>query len=254
MSNKKIIAIVGPTGSGKTDAAIELAKKFNGVIISADSRQVYESIDIGTNKVGQPSEWLGEKSYLIDGIHQLMINCVLPGQTFTLNDWLSEAVRLVSKIIGEGKLPIICGGTGLYVTALLEGYIPGGGRGARVRQSTNYHSLVLQLEKNREELYQKSDIRIAEIFPSLLLEVKQLLKSGISEDWLIGLGLDYRYATLCLQGDLNQELAIKNLQQASRHYIRRQVTWWRHHLEVETVTDLDMLIKKTEAFLKEEEK
>lgn len=251
MSNKKIIAIVGPTGSGKTDAAITLAKKLDGVIISADSRQVYEKIDAGTNKVGTKSQWLGENSYEVNSVHQLMINVAKPGQTFTLNDWLTETKRLIEKIHVEGKLPIICGGTGLYVTALVEGYIPGSGRGAKHKGVTDFDSMVLQFVVSREKLYQKSDRRIENIIPELLAEVGCLIESGVARGWLTKLGLDYRFATLCLQGELTETEAVKKLQQASRQYIRRQITWWRHHSNPKSVTDTAEFVLKVKEFLKE---
>jgi len=112
MKDKKIIVISGPTASGKTSLAVNLAKKFDGEIISADSRQVYKGLDIGTGKDLQ--EYGDVKYHLID--------ICKPGEKFTLFDWLPLARKKIDEIISRKKLPIVVGGTGLYVKALIEGY------------------------------------------------------------------------------------------------------------------------------------
>lgn len=110
--NKKIICIVGPTASGKTAVGIKLAKKFNGEIISADSRQIFKKLDIGTNK--DLDKYGKIKYYLIDICD--------PGEKFTVFDWLKNAKTAIEDIFSRGKPPIVVGGTGLYVEALCEGY------------------------------------------------------------------------------------------------------------------------------------
>ncbi len=121
MKNKqKIIVILGPTASGKSDLAVQLAKKFNGEIISADSRQVYRGMDIGTGKI--PRDKLLNKYdriYLAMGIRHHLIDIVSPKKVFTVSDFKSQAERAISDIIKRGKLPIIVGGTGLYIDALI---------------------------------------------------------------------------------------------------------------------------------------
>ncbi len=110
--DKKIICIVGPTASGKTAVGVKLAKKFNGEIISADSRQVYRGLDIGTGK--DLGEYGKIKYYLIDICN--------PEDKFTVFDWLKKARVTIDDIFSRGKLPIVVGGTGLYVQALTEGF------------------------------------------------------------------------------------------------------------------------------------
>lgn len=109
---KKLIAIVGPTASGKTGIGVKLAKKFDGEIISADSRQIYRRLDIGSGK--------DLKQY--DNVVYHLIDVADPGERFTLFDWLYQARTLIEDIFSRGKLPIVVGGTGLYVSALVEGY------------------------------------------------------------------------------------------------------------------------------------
>ncbi len=109
---KKIICVVGPTASGKTGLAVRLAKKFNGEIISADSRQIYRGLDIGTGK--DLAEYGDIKCHLIDICN--------PEEDFNMFAWLELAKKSVEDILGRGKLPIIAGGTGLYVQAFVEGF------------------------------------------------------------------------------------------------------------------------------------
>lgn len=245
----KLIAVVGPTGSGKTKLAVELAKKFNGVIISADSRQVYRGLDIGTNKEGTPGGWNNQTVRLIDGIPQLLIDIADPGERFTLNDWLSKARYLLEQTWDQGQLPIVVGGTGLYVTALLEGYQPGGGRFAKNNQPVDFKSLILMQDVDREVLNQKSDARFVSIFDALVTETEKLLASGVPGEWLEKIGLDYRYAFKRIRGQLSRDEAIKQYQAASRAYIRRQLTWWRHHGEPQKVENQNTAKKLVGQFL-----
>ncbi|MEK9167374.1 MAG: isopentenyl transferase family protein [Patescibacteria group bacterium] len=235
----KLLAVVGPTGSGKTKLAVKLAKKFNGVIVSADSRQIFREMDIGTNKEGKPGKWGNYQARIVDGIPQLLIDVVEPGNRFTVADWLTLARKMLSEIWAAGQLPIVVGGTGLYVTALTEGYQLGGGRFAKNNQPVDFESLILMPEVDRQLLNKKSDQRCVRIFDALMAETEKLLASGVPGDWLDKIGLDYRYAFKRIRGQLSREKAIEQYQVASRAYIRRQITWWRHHGEPITVSDSD---------------
>ena len=108
----KVVVIVGPTASGKTAISIELAKKINGEIISSDSMQIYKDMDIGTAKVTK-EEMQGIKHYLVD--------CVLPNQRYTVSDFKKAAEEAIEEILSKGKVPIVVGGTGLYVNSLIYG-------------------------------------------------------------------------------------------------------------------------------------
>lgn len=243
----QLIAVVGPTGSGKTQLAVKLAHKFNGVIISADSRQVYKGLDVGTNKEGVPGKWGEYTARIVDGVPQLLIDVVKPGDRFTLADWLALARKMLVEIWAAGQLPIVVGGTGLYVTALTEGYQPGGGRFAKNNKPVEFESLILMPDIERSVLNKKSDERFMKIFDDLINETKKLLDSGVSGDWLNNIGLDYRYAYRYLDAQLECEEAIKQFQAASRAYIRRQMTWWRHHGEpvaVSSAGQAESLVKK----------
>lgn len=113
MKKGKIIAVLGPTASGKSDFAIELAKLFGGEIISADSRQIYQGLDIGSNKT-LPNQQQNIPHYLIDIVN--------PDREYTLHDWQRAAFKIIDKIIKNKKLPIVCGGTGLYISSILQNY------------------------------------------------------------------------------------------------------------------------------------
>lgn len=115
---KKIIVISGPTACGKTEKAVEICKKENGEIISCDSRQVYKYLDIGTNKEGFLMEnGLRETG----GIVQHLTDIIEPDRNYSAADFAKDADRAVDEITAEGKLPVVTGGTGLYIKALLYG-------------------------------------------------------------------------------------------------------------------------------------
>ena len=112
MEKQKVIVICGPTASGKTKLSIEIAKKINGEIVSADSMQIYKDMTIGTAKP-TPEEMQGIKHYLID--------FVLPNQRYSVADYNKDALKAIDEIIKKGKTPIVVGGTGLYVNSLIYG-------------------------------------------------------------------------------------------------------------------------------------
>ena len=108
----KVVVIVGPTASGKTALSIELAKRINGEIISSDSMQIYKDMDIGTAKVTK-EEAQGIKHYLVD--------CISPDSRYTVSDFKKDSENAIEEILSKGKVPIVVGGTGLYVNSLIYG-------------------------------------------------------------------------------------------------------------------------------------
>ena len=120
----KVLVILGPTATGKTDLALRLAKKFNGELIAADSRQVYKGLDIGTGKIPGGGKWEvrgGSKMWEVGGIKIWMYDVVDLKKQYTVADYVNDASRVIRDIEKRGKLPVIVGGTGLYLKALLEG-------------------------------------------------------------------------------------------------------------------------------------
>jgi len=152
--NKKIIVIAGPTASGKTALGVEIAKKFNGEIVSADSRQIYKGLDIGTGK--DLKEYGDVKYHLID--------ICKPGEKFTLFDWLELSRKKIDEILSRGKIPVIVGGTGLYIKALVEGY--------QISEKLNVKSEKSEKKYSRKFLDKQSVEKLIEILKKL------------SPDWL----------------------------------------------------------------------
>jgi len=113
----KIVVILGPTASGKTDLALALAKKYNGEIVSADSRQIYRELSIGTAKPA--GEWV-KGVYLVEGVPCHLVDFVDPTAVYSLADFKRDALKIIKDIIQHGKLPLLVGGTGLYVAAIVD--------------------------------------------------------------------------------------------------------------------------------------
>jgi len=107
----KLVAILGPTASGKTNLAIKLAKKYNGEIVSADSRQIYKGMDIGTAKPTQKEQ---------SGVPHFMLDIKQPNRPYTVAEYKKDAIKIIRKILKKDRLPILVGGTGLYIKAVVE--------------------------------------------------------------------------------------------------------------------------------------
>ncbi len=127
MDNKlpKLIVILGPTASGKTGTSLKLAKKYNGEIISADSRQVYKKMNIGTAKAKGEWEWGfnwngPRKTYFVEDIPHHLIDIVDPGKQFTAADFRDKAIKYAKMAERAGRIPMVVGGTGLYISALVD--------------------------------------------------------------------------------------------------------------------------------------
>lgn len=141
--------VCGPTATGKTQYAIELAKKINGEVISADSRQVYIGMNIGSGKVTREE---------MQGIPHHLIDVVSPKKVFTVSDYQQLATQIIKEIISRGKVPIICGGTGFYIDALVnQSVIPNVPPNKKLRLELNKESaiklfeLLLKLDKRRAQ-------------------------------------------------------------------------------------------------------
>jgi len=150
VERKPLIVITGPTATGKTDFSIELARKIGGEVISADSMQVYKGLDVGTDKVSPE---------LRKEIPHYLIDVVEPTESFSVADFVREADRAVEEIWKKGKYPIVVGGTGFYIKALLYGLPKTPPSDERVREELS--------KLSTEELYRK----VIEVSPSYALKV-----------------------------------------------------------------------------------
>ena len=260
---QKIISIVGQTSSGKSSLAIDLAREFDGEIVSADSRQVYEKLDWCSGKVSKEEMKLA-KHHLID-VAKL-------GNQFSLYDFQKLAYEKIDDILLRKKVPILVGGTGLYSRAVVEGYNLSESKpdeilrklleekskeelleiceekNIKVDGETTSRRLIRLIEKNenikqknnpkyevlqigikwpREEIYERIEERLKLRMPHMIEEIKNLIRSGIDEDFLISLGLEAKHIILYLHGAYaSYEEFFEELFKQERHFAKRQNTWY----------------------------
>lgn len=287
-SNKKkpMVILTGPTAVGKTALSIELAKRINGAVISADSMQVYKHMDIGSAKI-MPEEMRGIKHYLIDEFE--------PDEEFHVVRFVERAKHCLEEIYADGKIPIIAGGTGFYIQALLydidfteqEGdpayrafleqlaikkgadYLHGLLRtvdpasadaihannikrviralefyhlsGRRIsehnekeRQKTSpYNFAYFVLTDDRAHLYERIDWRVdLMVEQGLVDEVRHLKDMGYHKEMVSMQGLGYKEILSYLDGEMTLEEAIYIIKRETRHFAKRQLTWFRRERDV----------------------
>lgn len=265
---RPIIAIAGLTATGKTNLGKIIAQKYNGVVVSVDSRQIYRELDLGTGK---------DKTF-----HQEMIDIISPGEKFSVAQFTKHALPIIENIYRENKLPILVGGTGYYLDALLfEKKFPNVSDSKVQSQIDNLSEQELfnrlakldylsakRCAKNRRRLLRALEVVLTTGKPvpelsknprfnhlliildqggglvdekiknrlekrlrqGMISEVKQLLKK-VDPNWLINLGLEYKYITQYLTSELTREEMQNQLLNAIKHYSRRQRTWWRRYSE-----------------------
>jgi len=251
-----ILGIVGPTASGKTDLALAVADRIPVEIVVADSRQVYRGMDIGTAKVPMSAQ---------QRIPHHLIDVVDPDEPFTVADWVDRARALIPAIAARGRLPLVVGGTGLYVLALVDGHDyagldplvarleakdpasaaaidprnprrvlraleraeAGGGGAPRSRAYAGKVALV-GLDRPRAILYGRIDERARELFGAgLLEEVRQLRAAGYGPELRPMTGHGYAEAAAYLAGESSLDEAVAVTARRTRQYAKRQLTWFR---------------------------
>lgn len=274
-----MIALLGPTASGKTSLAVHLAYELGGEILSADSRQLYKGMDIGTGK--------DLDEYILHGrrIPYHLIDLVPAGERYSLFAWQRAFHRAYEDLVGRGiRYPILCGGTGLYAEAVLRGYhlpdvppnpslreelrgepldelrvrlssygplhnttdLDSAQRAIRAIEIAEYireqeasgidyteyppiDSLILCLDLPREERRSRITLRLRERLEhqDMIGEVKGLLASGIPAEDLIYYGLEYKFVTRYLLGELSYDEMFVSLETAIHQFAKRQMTWFR---------------------------
>lgn len=222
---EKILVILGATSAGKSSLAIKLAEILQTEIISADSMAVYKNFDIGTAKPTADE---------LKKIPHHLINILDAEEKFSVMEFVSRAKKIISEINSRGKIPIIAGGTGLYIQALVEGYKFSEDK-TKSRESffaetgeLLYNALVLGLTMNRADLYKRIDERTEKMFSEgLVEEVQKLLASGINSNAQAMQGIGYKEVAEYLQGKISLDETISKVSQATRNFAKRQLTWYR---------------------------
>jgi len=295
-SYPKVVAVVGTNASGKSALGIELAKKYNAEIISADSRQVFRGLDLGSGKV-TPEEMQGVVHHLID-VRE-------PNEFFSMADFQKLSYAAIEEIRARGRLPMIVGGTGLYVDSVLDGYLlsdrePDLAYRAELEKLTTpqlYEMLIglvpdAQVEKNNrnrvmrmiERIHDGDDavpskqkryesLRLGVSWPrdvlgrriderlerrleqGMIEEVQGLMERGATTEFLLGLGLEYRFITQHLLGEMSREEMLQKLAIAIKQFAKRQMTWFRRNPDIvwlDMAGDyMDQACAAVEAFLGE---
>ena len=276
-----ILCLAGPTASGKTALAVELAKELDGEVVSCDSMQVYRHMDIGTAKPSREE---------MQGIPHHMIDVAEPDEDFSVSRYCAMAAPIVDDIVARGKTAIIAGGTGLYMDSLIRGndFAPFPSTGvrekleaeadevglpamlARLREidpdtadrisdrkrilralevyletgetitehnrktrliPPKYTPLWLGLDfADRGELYRRIDKRVDIMLEmGLMEEIRSLLDSGIPEKCTAMQAIGYKEFVNALEGREPLSQAAEEVKKASRHYAKRQLTWFRRN-------------------------
>lgn len=290
---KRLILIVGPTGVGKSAAAMALAGAIGGEIITCDSMQVYRGFDIGTDKPSAEDRQKVTHHLLdiVDGLSQ-----------FTAADFAARALNAIEAILLRKKIPLVVGGTGLYFKALLDGLFPGPGRDEETRRRLeqeclsvglepvwkrleavdpayankigkkdkiriiraleiyaltrtpisdhflrtrsrleDFHILKIGLKLPREELHRRIEARVDRMFErGLVEEVQKLLAAGVDDKAPPFRALGYKCVLKLLRKEINLEEAVALTKIDTRHYAKRQMTWFSKMKDIRWYSPQDL--------------
>ena len=283
-----IICIAGPTASGKTALAVELAKELNGEVVSCDSMQIYKRMDIGTAKPTMEER---------QGIVHHMMDIIEPWEDFSVSRYCEMATPIIDDIISRGKTAIIAGGTGLYMDCLIKGndFAPFPATGIRQKleekaEKVGFDEMLAELRtidpesaerlhdsrrviralevyyetgititehnrrtqsipprytplwlgldfESRAELYRRIDLRVDLMLQAgLMEEIESLLASGIPEKCTAMQAIGYKEFVAALHGQCSVEEAAEEVKKSSRHYAKRQLTWFRRNQNIHWLT------------------
>lgn len=219
-----IVTVLGPTATGKTHIAVRLAAELDGEIISADSRQLYRRMDIGTGKD------LSEYVYRGCEIPHYMIDVEDPGEEFNVFRYQQGTYQAMKTIARHGKRIILCGGSGMYVEAVLRGYgFSPASQNAQLPETVKpVPSVIIGLRGDRDLIRSRITARLqARLQEGMVEEVRQLLASGVSSRQLLRYGLEYKFVTRYLQGEIDEREMFEKLNIAIHQFSKRQMTWFR---------------------------
>jgi len=212
----KLLTILGPTACGKTNFAAHLALRLNGEILSADSRQVYRGMDIGTGK--------DLCDYDIDGQHvpYHLIDIADAGDRYNVYEFQRDFCTAYDYIVARGKTPILCGGTGLYIESVIQGYEFDG------RKLPPFDSLNIGLKIDRDLRREKISRRLrTRLDEGMVDEIRGLIDNGVPVERLLRYGLEYKFVTQYIIGELTYDEMVNLLEIAIHQFAKRQMTWFR---------------------------
>ena len=231
---EKVLVIVGPTAVGKTALSVELAQLFGGEIISGDSLQIYKNLDIGTAKI---------KEEEMNNVPHHLIDVIEPTQRYSAADFQHSGRQLITEIANRGHLPIIAGGTGLYIQSLLYDYQLGATEEANPEIRKKYETLAETIgsqalwnqlkEKDpaaAEKIHwnnQRVDLMLAE---GLVAEARKVYELGEVQ---ASQGIGYKEFFPYFEGKETLEEATEQVKLHSRRYAKRQLTWFRNRLDAQ---------------------
>jgi tRNA dimethylallyltransferase len=268
MIMQKIIVIVGPTGIGKTELAIKLAQKLNAEIISGDSMQIYQEVNIGTAKPTF-AERAAVKHYLVD--QQSIFT------EYSVKEFVSQASKAIDEITAKGKIPLVVGGTGFYINALINklnekdpitaakipyqnhrrvlralSVISRTGKlfsDQQVDIEPRYDALIIGLNSDRQQVYERINNRIDKMMASGLLTEAEMIYHNLDKCHQVVQAIGYKEFFPYFKHEADLSYCVDKLKQASRKYAKRQITYFRHQLCVKWLDPLkddhildDMLI------------
>ncbi len=216
-----LLTILGPTATGKTKLAAHVCARLGGELISADSRQVYRGMDIGTGK--------DLADYTVNGrpVPYHLIDIVDAGARYNISLYQQDVAQAYDDIRRRGRFPVLCGGSGLYIDAVVSGYTlePGQKSTAAAAHINNvYVGLDITRELRRARITERLHQRLQE---GLVDEARRLLAQGLSMDDLLYYGLEYKYLALYLSGQLDYDTMVDRLNTAIHQFAKRQMTWFR---------------------------
>lgn len=228
-----VVIILGPTGSGKTSISIELAKALGGEVISADSRAIYKGMDIGTAKPTAEE---------MQGVPHYGLDLVSPGDRFTVADWKAYAKDKIKDIKSRGKVPIIAGGTGLYIDALIYDYHFKGPTGNKIgdieqktcsdRKEIKGDYLIIGIKWTSEELRARLTSRAEQMFCSKLYDETRKLVETYGWDSQAMKSNIYQFAWDYMNGKISLEEAKTKYIYDDWHLAKRQLTWFKRNNDI----------------------
>jgi len=212
----KLLTILGPTACGKTTFAAHLALRLDGEILSADSRQVYRGMDIGTGK--------DLCDYVIGNEHvpYHLIDIAEAGDRYNVYEFQRDFCIAYDDVVSRGKTPILCGGTGLYIESVIQGYEFDG------RKLPPFDSLNIGLKIDRDLRREKISRRLrTRLDEGMVDEIRGLIERGVPIERLLRYGLEYKFVTQYIIGELTYDEMVSLLEIAIHQFAKRQMTWFR---------------------------